>query len=206
MLIGVDFDNTIVCYDQVFQAIAQDRGLIPSGTNISKRELHDHLHGLGQAEVWTRLQGEVYGPLMKLAKPFAGVIAFLHRCRVEHVPARIISHRTRHPYIGEKHDLHLAARQWLQEHGFFDADQIGLAATDAFFEESRHEKLARITQQRCTHFVEDLIEVLDEPTFPADVEKILFDPNRLHTKYAAAKRVESWDAVEAMLLPSGRGQ
>ena len=136
MLIGVDFDNTIVCYDHVFQSIAHERGLIPAHQTLSKRELHDHLHGLGQADIWTQLQGEVYGPLMRHATPFPGVLDFFRRCRALGIPVRIISHRTRYPYLGARHDLHLAARDWIVAHG------VGLAPTDVFFDESRAEKLA----------------------------------------------------------------
>jgi hypothetical protein len=202
MLIGVDFDNTIVCYDQSFQAIAQDRGLIPPGKALSKREIHDHLHGLGQADVWTGLQGEVYGPLMSRATAFPGVMDFFKRCRTLHVPVRIISHRTRYPYMGEKHDLHLAARNWLESNGFYASDGIGLSPRDVFFEESRAAKLARIAEQRCTHFLDDLVEVLAEEKFPAGARKILFDPNRLHGGFPHAERAESWTEVETMLLPA----
>jgi hypothetical protein len=204
MIIGVDFDNTIVCYDHVFQSIARDRGLISPGTLLSKRELHDHLHGLGQADVWTHLQGEVYGPLMKQATPFPGVLDFFRRCRVQKVPVRIISHRTRYPYLGEKHDLHQAARDWLAEHGFYDPDGIGLSPAEVFFDESRPQKLARIAEQHCTEFVEDLVEVLAEPLFPAGVRRILFDPNRLHADFTLAERADSWAAIESMLFGAER--
>jgi hypothetical protein len=200
MIIGVDFDNTIVCYDHVFQAIARDRGLIPPDRILSKRELHDRLHALGQTNVWTLLQGEVYGPLMKQAKPFPGVIDFFRRCRERELEVRIISHRTRYPYLGEKHDLHRAARNWLAEHRFFDPDGVGLAPTDVFFDESRREKLARIAGQGCTDFVDDLVEVLAEPLFPKGVRRILFDPNRLHVDFPLAERADSWPGIEAMLL------
>ncbi len=196
MLIGVDFDNTIVCYDQVFLSIARERGLISPDQVLSKRELHDYLHGRGQADVWTQLQGEVYGPLMQRAIPFPGVIDFFRRCRVLTIPVRIISHRTRYPYLGEKYDLHLAARNWIATHA------IGLSSSEVFFDESRLEKLARIAQQKCTHFVEDLVEVLAEPLFPKDVHRILFDPNHLHGDFALAERVESWAMIESLLLPA----
>lgn len=197
MLIGVDFDNTIVCYDHVFQSIARDRGLIPPDHILSKRELHDHLHNLGKADIWTQLQGEVYGPLMRQATPFPGVLDFFARCRSLQIPVRIISHRTRFPYLGEKHDLHQAARNWIATH------HIGLAPSEVFFDESRPEKLARIAEQRCTVFVDDLVEVLAEPLFPQGVRKILFDPNRLHTDFALAERAESWAAIQSIVLPPG---
>jgi len=204
MLIGVDFDNTIVCYDRIFRSIAQQRGLIAPGKTLSKRELHDYLHGLGKADVWTELQGEVYGPLMRDAEPFPGVMDFFKRCRAQRVPVRIISHRTRYPYMGDKHDLHQAARDWLAGQGFYDPDGIGLLPEEVFFDESRAEKLTRIAQQQCTDFVDDLVEVLAEEKFPAGVRRILFDPDRMHPQCAIAQRAGSWREIESILFPGGQ--
>ena len=62
-MIGVDFDNTIVCYDGVFHRAAVERGLIPPELPVSKGQVRDHLRRLGQEHAWTELQGEVYVPL-----------------------------------------------------------------------------------------------------------------------------------------------
>ena len=37
--IGIDFDNTIICYDNVFSAAAQQRGLIRDGWVAAKSEI-----------------------------------------------------------------------------------------------------------------------------------------------------------------------
>jgi hypothetical protein len=88
----------------------------------------------------------------------------------------IISHKTRHPYLGAKHDLHQAARHWLKINGFFDPSRIGMVSNKVFFEETRAGKLERIAQQKCTHFIDDLPEFLRERAFPETVERILFRP------------------------------
>ena len=31
MLVGVDFDNTIICYDALFHRVAEEQGLLPAG-------------------------------------------------------------------------------------------------------------------------------------------------------------------------------
>ena len=43
MLVGVDFDNTIVCYDGLFHKLALERGLIPEDFPASKGEVRDFL-------------------------------------------------------------------------------------------------------------------------------------------------------------------
>jgi hypothetical protein len=197
MLIGVDFDNTIVCYDEVFRKAAMSHRLLSADGISPKRALHDFLHQSGQVDRWTALQGEVYGPLMKEATPFPGVLEFFRRCRQSAIPVRIISHRTRYPYLGQQHDLHQAAQDWLAAHGFY-SEGIGLRAGEVFFEVSRKDKLSRIASEACTHFIDDLAEVLSEPDFPRDVRKILFDPHRDECDVAIAVRAESWDGIERL--------
>lgn len=199
MVLGVDFDNTIVCYDEVFRRAAAQRRLIPAGANLTKRQLHDFLHESSRADVWTELQGEVYGPLMPQAAPFPGVLDFFRRCHAAGIDVRIISHRTRYPYLGPRHDLHQAARDWLVSRKFHDPEGIALPAERVFFEISRAEKLARIASERCTHFVEDLVDVLSEPDFPQEVSKILFDPDGMHPDFTLTPRADSWAAVARLL-------
>ena len=91
---------------------------------------------------------------------FPGVLEFFDRCRRVGREVFIISHRTRYPFLGERHDLHQAARDFLAEHGFNDPARIGLAADHIHFHESRQEKVAQINQVGCTHFIDDLPEIL----------------------------------------------
>jgi len=48
MRIGIDFDNTIACYDGVFHAAALERGLIPSELGRDKNSVRDYLNGAGR--------------------------------------------------------------------------------------------------------------------------------------------------------------
>src|SRR4029079_9696971 len=61
MLIGLDFDNTIVRYDRLFHRLARKRGLIPDGIPVSKQAVRDHLRANGREADWTELQGMAYG-------------------------------------------------------------------------------------------------------------------------------------------------
>ena len=51
---------------------------------------------------------------------------------------------------------------------------MGLTPDQVFFEETRTEKLARIGSLGCTHFVDDLEEVLLHPAFPSATARIWF--------------------------------
>ena len=65
MRIGIDFDNTIACYDGVFHAAAVARGLIPAEIPTDKTSVRNHLRAIGREPDWTELQGYVYGARRK---------------------------------------------------------------------------------------------------------------------------------------------
>jgi hypothetical protein len=198
-MIGIDFDNTLVCYDEVFGRVAVEQGLVPPHAATSKTAIRDHLRALGQEDRWTELQGTIYGPRMMDAPPFPGVVEFFAACRAAGMPVAIVSHRTRFPYLGERHDLHAAARDWLARHGFHDPAGIGLPVERVFFEETKEAKLARIADVGCTHFIDDLPELLAHPLFPADVRRILFDPHAAAPLPAETSLLTAWDQAAAVL-------
>ena len=200
MLIGIDFDNTIVCYDQVFHQVAVEQGLIPPEVPVSKGEVRDYLRQCDRENDWIELQGYVYGARMQDATPFPGVLDCIARFVKHGIMVCIISHKTRYPYMGPKYDLHQAAQQWLEQQGFFDPAQIGLSSEQVFFELTKQEKLERIAKVGCTHFIDDLPEFLAEPGFPAGVERILFDPNKNHPTGHCFHRVTSWMEVEEIIV------
>ena len=62
MIVGIDFDNTIVCYDDIFHREALDRELIPAATPARKEAVRDYLRQQDKEDLWIELQGYVYGP------------------------------------------------------------------------------------------------------------------------------------------------
>jgi hypothetical protein len=174
MIIGVDFDNTIVCYDSLFHRIAVERGLIPPTVAPQKKAVRDALRERGHERQWTELQGAVYGSRMAEAQPFPGVKDFFRLARQHGDATHIISHKTRHAVVGPAFDLHQSAREWLTAQGFFDSSQIGLSPESLHFGLTRQEKLRIIREVGCTVFIDDLEETFLERDFPDSVEKILF--------------------------------
>lgn len=201
MRLGVDFDNTLVCYDGVFHAAAVERGLIPAAESpLTKEQLRDRLRAENREDDWTRLQGFVYGPAMVQAKPFPGALEFLRACRERSIPICVISHRTAKPFLGPAYDLLASAQEWLALNGFFE--KAGLPHEHAHFELTKQAKLDRIRAEGCTHFIDDLPELLGETAFPSGVEKILFDPNRSHAADPRWHRAESWHEVAIRFQPA----
>ncbi|MDD3312110.1 hypothetical protein [Pseudodesulfovibrio sp.] len=198
MRIGIDFDNTIVCYDQVFHKVALEQGLIPADLPATKERVRDHLRATGREPAWTAMQGHVYGERMADVDPFPGALAFFRACRERDIAVFVISHKTRTPYAGPPHDLHAAALGWMDDHGFFDPERLGLTREHVFLEPTKRDKLLRIGAQQCTHFIDDLPEFLAEAEFPASARRIHFAP-----RGGGDPRFDpaaGWDEIAARLL------
>jgi hypothetical protein len=200
MLTGVDFDNTIVCYDELFHQVARERGLIPPSVPATKGEVRRHLEGRGKGDAWTELQGYVYGARMAQAPPFPGALEFFRGGARTGLSLAIISHKTRYPARGPRYDLHLAARRWLEAHGFFDPEEIGLPTDRVFFELSQREKLARIAAEDCACFIDDLPQLLLSRDFPTSVStRILFDPHDLYAGEDGLCHTTSWAEIGQLI-------
>lgn len=176
MIVGIDFDNTLVCYDGIFYAEALRRGWVPESLAMHKMAVRDYLHSINRAEAFTELQGYVYGPGITQAPPYEGSIACIERLKSFGHSVYIVSHKTRYPYMGPKYDLHEAARNWLELNGVHSPQ--GILPEDVFLENTKEEKVSRTAQLQCTHFIDDLQEFLALPGFLRQTERILFAPPR----------------------------
>jgi hypothetical protein len=174
--IGIDLDNTLISYDQLFLEIAVERHLLPVGFAGTKREIRDRVRVLPQGELeWQRLQAQAYGPAIAGANAAAGAIEFIRLARRNGVELSIVSHKTAFSSLGsETVNLRDAAREWLRTSGILGPEAV--LEERLYFEDTRAEKIARIVSLRCTHFIDDLEEVFDDPAFPAGVERLLLEP------------------------------
>jgi len=200
MRIGIDFDNTIACYDGVFHAAALERGLIPSDLGRDKNSVRDHLNGSGRKDDFTELQGYVYGARMNLVSPYPGFADFVAAARDAGHPLFIVSHKTKHPILGPKHDMHAAARGFLTDRGFMGTGAAQIAPDNVFFELTKDEKVARAKTLGCELFIDDLPEILGMTGFPDGMRKILFDPENQFAGTKAGEvydRRPSWAAITA---------
>jgi hypothetical protein len=201
MRIGIDFDNTIACYDGVFHAAAVERGLIPPDLARDKNSVRDHLNGRGHKDDFTELQGYVYGARMDLVSPYPGFADFIGVAQGAGHELFIVSHKTRHPILGPKHDMHAAARGFLVDHGLIGEGAARIDPARVFFELSKEEKVTRAVSLRCDMFIDDLPEILAMPGFPDRMRRILFDPDHQfagsHDGGGRLDRRSSWTAISA---------
>jgi hypothetical protein len=202
MHVGLDFDNTIVSYDALFHKIARENDWVPDGTPVSKVSVRDHLRRVGRENVWTEMQGIVYGGRMSEADPFPGVLALLGWARASGIRISIVSHKTRYPYLGEQCDLHAAARTWV-ERSLRDAQGPLVPPANVHFELTKEAKVARIAAIGCELYVDDLPEILLAPEFPRSVERLLFDPDD-HYREADLPRASDWSEIRALLAQRWR--
>jgi hypothetical protein len=173
--VGLDFDNTMACYDHVFASIAIKEGWVADNWMGEKQKLKNYMFAQQNGETnWQRLQGQVYGPLMSQAELFPGVIQFMLRCKYRDVQLFIISHKTEYGHFDTTETpLRKSALEWMEEKSFFDKSKFGLRKDHVFFENTREEKVCRIANLNLDVFIDDLKEVFAENNFPK-IKKILF--------------------------------
>jgi hypothetical protein len=202
MRIGIDFDNTIACYDGVFHAAALERGLIAPDLPRDKNSVRDFLNGAGQKDAFTELQGYVYGSRMDLVSPYAGARDFILAARRAGHDLFVVSHKTRHPMMGPAYDMHAAARGFLKAQGLFG--KTAIPEDQAFFELTKEEKVARATHLGVDAFIDDLPEILAMDGFAPAVRRILFDPESHFPdggwKGRSFERHGSWAAISRAFL------
>jgi hypothetical protein len=202
MRIGLDFDNTIIRYDNVFRKVAQQRGLLPADFMGSKQQVRDAIRLLPEGELkWQVLQGNVYGTGIQGATPFAGVGDFLRRARSSGDTVVVVSHKTEFGHFDpDRVNLRQAAMQWMREQGFFTVQGFGLLPSNIHFASSRSEKLNRIGELACDVFVDDLAEVLADPAFPGSVRRILFSEHADRAGDLPYEIGHDWAAIEEMVF------
>ena len=194
MRIGIDFDNTLVSYDELFHKVAIEREAVPASLQQTKLAVREYLRRIGREDVWTEMQGHVYGARMDEATAYPGAIEFLKWAARQGASVLIVSHKTRHPYMGPRHDLHAAARSWV-EHHLRDGERALVKAEDVYFELTLEEKLARIAACACDYYIDDLPEVLRAPGFPMNTRRILFDPDAHHDATGSIEAMRSWQHI-----------
>jgi hypothetical protein len=203
MRIGFDFDNTIVHYDNLFHKVALEQGVIDASIPVNKLAVRDHLRATNREDIWTEMQGYVYGARMQEADAYPDAILTIKRLKSAGHTLAIMSHKTKQPYMGKQYDLHAAARGWIEKYLVADGEPL-IAPENIFFELTKEEKWGRIGKFECEAFIDDLPEILLAPQFPAQVKRYLFDPEQHHhdKEMTDIKIVSTWRAFGTDVIPA----
>lgn len=203
MRVGIDLDNTIINYSAVLPWVAKDMQFIKKQWSGSKLELKKNIlrQDNGQYK-WERTQGLAYGKYIGKAKLFNGVHRFLWLCKQREIIVDVISHKTRLGHHDkEKFLLHQQAKYFLKKTGLFDDQSKSNLISSLTFCDSQEEKLNAIVLGNYDWFIDDLVEIFNNPTFPTGTQKIIFNPNKL-TFHSQFNKVSSWGSLQKLIAPN----
>ena len=144
--------------------------------------------GPGGEPAWQRLQAFAYGEGMVYARPFPGVERFVTEALRAGIEVTIVSHKSRFAAARPDVDLRAAASEWLGRHA--QLGQLPVA-----FADSRAEKLALIARASVDVFIDDLVEVFDDPGFPPNVQRWLFAPHGADAATNVDRVVRRWEEL-----------
>ena len=172
MIVGLDFDNTIVSYEDSIEVLCEEVGL-PISKGLNKKEsLKESSIKVGGDQYWTFLQGELYGPKMEFAKPFENCFDALSAMPYE-IKFIILSHRSPKPYGGQEYNLTEYAEAWINKN--VPRSLLNRIEHIEFFE-SKKDKILAIQRWAPAVFIDDLTSIFLDPLFPLNVSPVLFDP------------------------------
>jgi hypothetical protein len=198
LIIGIDFDNTIINYGNLFFEAGLSLGVLPDNGRCSKKVIRDYLIGIGREVDWTQIQGLVYGDYIRKATIMEGFSSFSHLCYDKGWKIFIISHKTREPIAGERFNLHTSALRWLETNRIYSENRWG-AVEGVFFEVTQADKIRRINLVGCDIIIDDLPEVLLHSDLPEHIIKILYDPDGWNPPDPGYVTARSWDQMSEII-------
>lgn len=178
MRIGIDFDNTIASYEQIFYEIAQDANTNIKLSNIGvsyKTQLKTALSKRNNGDKeWQRIQGYVYGLGMPAAHIMYGFFDFILNCKINNWVVYIVSHKSQYGHFDKSFtQLRLAALDWMKNNNFFNDDDPLISKNNIFFLDTQDLKIKKIQELNLDLFIDDLLEVFQNPLFPRKTLKFL---------------------------------
>ena len=197
--IGIDLDNTIISYDDVFQLAANKFGLLDNNNCLSKESLRNQIRNQKNGEKkWQKLQGYVYGEGINEAVLFPGVYRFLWRCKERNIDVEIVSHKTEFGHFDSKKiSLRDSATNFLINHGLLDNKNPLIKKVT--YKNNKKEKIDYIKQNNYECFIDDLEEII----FSEELEGqkgILLSRDNLSVKNSNNVIAQSWEEISQSVL------
>lgn len=187
MIIGIDLDNTIINYSKIFERKAKENVNLRSVKN--KDDIKKILFQRNDIQTWKKIQSEVYGESLYLAKPYIGFISKLKNILKKN-EIKIISHKTKVSYFNNSINLHDVTKVWLEKNIFSKLNQIEKSKIKLFLEITKNNKINKIIDEECDIFIDDLEEILK--LLPNKIIKYLFNYNKKNNKSDIFKIINNW--------------
>ena len=197
-IIGLDFDNTLITYDELFYKLSLEKNLIKENFSQNKIAIRDYLRSKGEEEKFTLLQGEVYGLRIEEAKPAQNMIQTLYYLKQKGYKFEIVSHKTKKPYAGPPYDLRKAAMKWLEKNNFFNHKFLNLSKNDIYFAETKTEKINKINQSKFDYYIDDLPDILER--LDLNIKGILYCPNNGKSNKEKYIFLQDWSKLKEFLI------
>lgn len=189
LTVGIDLDNTVINFDRLIEKIAREKGYLGDKKIRGKKNIRDFLRSLPSGEEkWREIQKLIYDSRLAEAQLNTGVLSFIKKYS-NLGKVYIISHKSP--------DLRQQAVNFLRQKGILSEKLI---SKDQFFtENSRQAKIERIRKLQITYFIDDLVEVFKEPSFPKKITGILFNMEGTNIKIRGLKVFSSFSAIDAFM-------
>ena len=199
VVIGIDFDNTLISYDELIHQIASEQNLISQNFSKNKKEIRDALRRLPNGDLeWQKIQAQIYGPRIREARLIPGVRDFFKACQSNGITIFIISHKTKYSkLLGSGVNFRKASLDWMAGQGFFSEDGLGISPHQVYFESTIEEKCQRIEKCHCTYFIDDLEEIFLSSSFPSFIQKILYGASPEHLDSFQVLAFKTWDQINS---------
>lgn len=190
---GFDLDNTLIDYSNAVQEYCLNEGLNECKTLDSLRTLLRRSDTSGR--LWQLAQGWLYTDGLSYARPGQGAVELCEFLKNSNMDLMIVSHKTTHTpdFCGQK-PLREIATKWIN--GSELADYF-LGNEQIYYEATRGSKVERIHKLEFNYFVDDLIEVFQEPAYPKAVTSFLL--SETGSELTWVQDVTSLDAIQGLI-------
>ena len=195
MKIGLDLDNTIINYDNIFYEVAYEKNLIPKYIEKSKNAVKDYLHINGKHKDFTLIQGQVYGTFLLRAKLYEGVKSFVNFMIQKGNIIYIVSHKTKYPILGPKINMHEKALEFLNKKGIVNKFLIN--KDNIYFEDTLENKINKIVELNIDVFIDDLPVVISNINLLNKTKGILIDYGKKEVEGPHIKH--DWTSIQKYL-------
>jgi hypothetical protein len=190
---GFDLDNTLIDYSVAVQKYCSNEGLDECKTINSLRTLLRRSDTTGR--LWQLAQGWLYTDGLSYARSGHGAVELCEFLRSTNFELLIVSHKTTHTpdFCGQK-PLREVATKWIN--GSELADYF-LGNEQIYYEATRASKVERIQKLEFNYFVDDLVEVFQEPAYPKAVTSFLL--SQTGSELTWVQSVTSLDAIQGLI-------
>ena len=190
---GFDLDNTLIDYSNAVQEYCSNEGLGECKTLDTLRILLRESDKTGR--LWQLAQGWLYTDGLSYARPGHGAVELCEFLRNSNFELLIVSHKTTHTpdFCGQK-PLREIATKWIMGG---DLANYFLGNETIYYESTRALKVERIQKLNFNYFVDDLVDVFQEPGFPQDVSSFLL--SGIGSELNWVQNVESLSAIKGLI-------